>query len=101
MQEVSDSALTLSTGVIQKQEIRRVWVKGHGHRLRNTLIGAGIGAGVGLGFGAAIDSDCSPNSFFCTGNKGKAIGTPLFAALGAGIGAVLPAHSWKQVYRSN
>jgi hypothetical protein len=99
LQDVSDSALTLNTGTIQMQDIRRVLAKGHGHRVRNTLIGAGIGAGVGLGLGASIDSDCSTTSLICTGNKGKAIGTPLFAVLGAGVGAVLPAHAWKEVYR--
>lgn len=100
LQNVSDSSLTLNNGPILKQDIQRVWVKGKGHRVKHTLIGAAIGAGVGLGLGEAIDNDCSPNSIVCSGNRGKAIGIPLFAAIGAGIGAALPAHSWQEIYRN-
>jgi hypothetical protein len=72
-----------------------------GHRGRHALIGAAIGAGAGLGIGAAIDNDCSPNSIVCTGNKGKAILTPVLGLLGAGIGALLPAGGWQEIYRSD
>jgi hypothetical protein len=79
--------------------IRSISTKGRGHRGRNVLIGAAIGAGIGLGFGAAVDR-CPANAIVCTGNKGKAIGTPLFALLGAAVGAILPSARWQTIYRS-
>jgi hypothetical protein len=99
--EVSDSTLILSNGpALHKEDIQRVWVKRQGHRGKHALIGAGIGAGTGLGLGAAADNSCSQTSIICTGNRGKAIATPVFALLGAGIGAALPAHNWDEIYRS-
>jgi hypothetical protein len=83
-----------------RNNVRRVSLKGHSHRGRNALIGGGIGAGAGLGAGASIDNNCSKTSIVCTGNKGKAILTPAFAFLGAGIGAMLPSGGWHQIYRS-
>lgn len=85
---------------LSREQVNRILVKRKGHRGRNALIGAGIGAGAGLGAGAAIDSDCSKTSFFCTGNKGKAILTPVFGLLGAGIGALIPSGGWREIYRS-
>jgi len=87
---------TLSRTSVQQVSSRR-----SGHRGWHALIGAAIGAGAGLGTGAAIDNDCSHNSIVCTGNKGKAILTPVFGLLGAGIGALLPTGGWQEVYRSN
>jgi hypothetical protein len=86
---------TLSLNSVQQVSSRRA-----GHRGRHALIGAAIGAGAGLGTGAAIDNDCSRNSIVCTGNKGKAILTPVFGLLGAAIGALLPAGGWQEIYRS-
>lgn len=101
LQSVSDDAISLGgTESYPKQDIQRVLVKKPGHRGRNALIGLGIGAATGLGIGAAADNDCSKTSFFCTGNMGKAIGTPLFGALGAGIGALIPTGGWREVYRN-
>jgi hypothetical protein len=87
---------TLSRSSVKKVSSRRA-----GHRGRHVLIGAAVGAGVGLGIGAAIDNDCSSNSIVCTGNKGKAILTPVFGLVGAGIGALLPAGGWQEVYRAD
>ena len=43
LQEVSDSAITLSDGqVLNSADVRRVWVKRHGHRGMHALIGAGV-----------------------------------------------------------
>lgn len=101
LQSVSDDAIALGASEsYPKQDIQRVLVKKPGHRGRNALIGLGIGAVTGLGIGAAADNDCSKTSFFCTGNMGKAIGTPLFGGLGAGIGALIPTGGWREVYRS-
>lgn len=86
---------TLSRSSVQQVSSRRA-----AHRGRHALIGAAIGAGAGLGTGSAIDN-CPPHSIVCTGNKGKAILAPVFGLLGAGIGALLPAGGWQEVYRSN
>ncbi len=103
-ESADDRSLVIRSGKgeqnISRDQVTRVLVKGKSHRKRNALIGAGIGAGAGLAAGAAIDNDCSRNSFFCTGNKGKAILTPLWGLLGAGIGAVIPSGGWHEVYRS-
>ena len=85
---------------IARETVQRVAIKTNSHRGKHALIGAAIGAGGGLGAGIAIDNDCSATSIVCTGNKGKAIATPLFALLGAGIGALLPAGGWREVYRA-
>ena len=102
---VSDEAIVIhSRGADQsvpRQNVQQVYSKRPGHRGRHALIGAAIGAGAGLGTGAAIDADCSPQSFVCTGNLGKAIVTPLFGLLGAAIGAALPTGGWREIYRSN
>jgi len=85
---------------LARDTVRRVSLKTNSHRGKHALIGAAIGAGGGLGAGIAIDNDCSPNAIVCTGNKGKAILTPVFALLGAGIGALLPASGWREIYRA-
>jgi hypothetical protein len=85
---------------IARETVRRVSIKTNSHRGKHALIGATIGAGAGLGSGIAIDNDCFPNAIVCTGNKGKAILTPAFALFGAGIGALLPAGGWHEIYRA-
>jgi hypothetical protein len=87
---------------IARDAVRRVSIKTNSHRGKHALIGAAIGAAGGLGAGIAVDNalGCSPNAIFCTGNKGKAIATPGFALIGAGIGALLPAGGWHEIYRA-
>lgn len=103
-QAANDTGVVVHLGesdqTFSREQVTRIRVKSKGHRGRNVLIGAGIGAGAGLGAGAAIDNDCSKTSIVCTGNKGKAILTPVFGLLGAGIGALLPSGGWHEVYRS-
>ena len=102
-QSASEDALVLRVAgedrSIARDTVRRVSLKTNSHRGKHALIGAAIGAGGGLGAGIAIDNDCSATSIVCTGNKGKAILTPVFALLGAGIGALLPAGGWHEIYR--
>ena len=103
-ESANDGAVVIRSGkgeqTLSQDQVARILVKGKSHRKRNALIGAGIGAGAGLGAGAAIDNNCSGSSILCTGNKGKAILTPLWGLLGAGIGALLPSGGWREVYRS-
>jgi hypothetical protein len=103
-QSATEDALVLRVAggdrSIARETVRRVSLKTNSHRGKHALIGAAIGAGGGLGAGIAIDNDCSPNAIVCTGNKGKAILTPALALLGAGIGALLPAGGWREIYRA-
>ena len=103
-QSFTDEAIILhvksADQTILRQNLQSVSIRRAGHRGRNALIGGAIGAGVGLGAGVAIDR-CSPNEIVCTGNKGKAILTPVFGLLGALVGAVIPAGSWQQIYRAS
>jgi hypothetical protein len=102
-QFVSDDALVLRLAdgdrSFPRDTVQRVSIKRNGHRGKHALIGAAIGAGGGLGAGIAVDH-CTPTVIVCTENKGKAILTPGFALLGAGIGALLPAGGWREIYRS-
>jgi hypothetical protein len=81
---ISDTAIsyreTNGEQSIPKQEVLSVKLMEHKHRLRNTLIAAGVGAGVGAGIGAALNKPC-PSQSFCLDIGG--------AALPAGVGAVL------------
>src|SRR5580704_16317071 len=83
---ISDTAIsyreTNGEQSIPKQDVLSVKLMEHQHRLRNTLIVAGVGAGVGAGIGAALHKGCSSQSF-CLDIGG--------AALPAGVGAVLGA----------
>jgi hypothetical protein len=103
-QSVTDEAIIVHANgadrTLSRSSVQEVFSPRPGHRGRHVLIGAAIGAGAGLGVGAAIDNDCSAQSIVCTGNKGKAILTPVFGLIGAGIGAILPAGRWQGIYRS-
>jgi hypothetical protein len=88
--------------MLARSSIKSVSVKGPGHRMRHALIGLGIGAAGGLGAGAAVDAGCNPHAFLgCFGGPdfGKEVLTPVGAVLGLGIGALLPAGGWREVYR--
>lgn len=94
---VSDSGITLQEKAgektIERPDVRIVRLMKNKHRLRNTLIGAGVGAGVGGGIGAvSYHQKCGPGS---TPAGGTTIicGQPFFpkdfdAAFGAVIGFV-------------
>jgi hypothetical protein len=94
---VSDAAISLQAGgasqSIQKQEVESVKLMKNRHRLRNTLILAGVGAGVGAGIGAAQHHSCAPQTF-CLDFGGRtlpaAIGGTIGLLGGAVTGALLP-----------
>ena len=104
-QSVTDDAVIIHVNgadqTLSRSNVQEVSSRRPGHRGRHALIGAAIGAGAGLGTGAAIDNDCSSRSIVCTGNKGKAILTPVFGLIGAGVGALLPTGGWQEVYGSH
>jgi len=102
---VTDEAIVVSAATgeqtINRQSVVRVSSKGHGHRMRNALIGAGIGAGAGAGFGAAT-AHCG-NGFCIGATRGEVIGviTGIGAIVGALVGAVLPTGGWHEIYRAH
>ena len=97
---VSDTAISYrdenGEQAIAKQEVISVKVTDHKHRLRNTLIVAGVGAGAGAGIGAALHKSCQSPSF-CLDIGGAALPAGIGAVLGglggAVVGALLPSHS--------
>jgi hypothetical protein len=98
---VSDAAIsyteTAGERTIQKQDVRSVKLMENKHRLRNTLIVAGVGAGVGAGIGAATHKSCSAQQSFCLDIGGRALPAGIGAVVGglggAVVGALLPSHS--------
>jgi hypothetical protein len=86
---VSDTAVSYSEATgeqsIPKQEVLSVKLLENKHRLRNTLIVAGVGAGVGAAIGAASHKSCSSQSF-CLDIGGSALPAGGGAVLG-GVGA--------------
>ena len=81
---------------IPKQDVVSVKLLEHKHRLRNTLIVAGVGAGVGAGIGAALHKSCSSQSF-CLDIGGAALPAGVGAVVGglggAVVGVLLPSHT--------
>ena len=96
---VSDMGLfykeTLGEQSIPKQNVLQVKLMKNKHRLRNTLLIAGVGAGVGAGIGAATHKSCPPQGF-CLDIGGAAlpaaVGVVLGGSGGAVVGAFLPSH---------
>ena len=98
---VTDAAITLKEKsgeqTIQKQDVRIVRLMKNKHRLRNTLIGAGVGAGLGAGIGAATNHPCvpPPNALIgCIFSLTRGQQAAIFAApglvIGAAVGALWP-----------
>jgi outer membrane lipoprotein SlyB len=89
---VSDSAITLKDSVgeqsVPMQDVRSVKRAKSNHRLRNTLIGAGVGASAGAGITAAA---WDPDGFFGKG-VGAAVGAVIGGVAGAIVGVLLPSH---------
>ncbi|MGA7885743.1 MAG: hypothetical protein WCA44_08380 [Acidobacteriaceae bacterium] len=90
---VSATAIVLTeTGgdrTIAKQDVRTVKLLTGGHRLRHTLIGAGVGAGAGGGITAAA---WEPHGFLGGKGTGAAVGAIIGGVVGAIVGALLPSH---------
>ncbi len=78
---------------IQKEDIRTVKLMENKHRLRNTLICAGVGAGIGAGIGAAATQQTGSILLSVNRGKGAAVGAVLGVFGGAAVGVLLPSHS--------
>ena len=95
---VSDAAITLKEGggekSIAKQDVRSVKLTANQHRLRNTLIGAGVGAGAGAGI---VAGTWESGGFLGGKGVGAAVGAVIGGISGAVVGALLPSHS--TIYR--
>ena len=82
---------------IARTDVRRIYSQSGSHRLRNTLIGTGIGAAIGITVNATLgallrnESDEETASFLLV--------PPI--AIGAALGAILPAGTMKKVYDSS
>jgi hypothetical protein len=91
---VSDSAIVFTQAngnrTLQKQDVRSVKLMKTSHRLRNTLIAAGIGAGAGAGITAGA---WESNGFLGGKGAGAAVGAVIGGVAGAIVGAVLPSHN--------
>ena len=90
---VSDTAISFSDSKgeqsIQRQDVRSVKLMQNKHRLRNTLIGAGVGAGAGAGIIAATWEN---HGFLGGKGVGAAVGAVIGGVAGAAVGALLPSH---------
>jgi hypothetical protein len=96
---VSDSAISLKGSAgeqsVPMQDVRSVKIAKGNHRLRNTLIGAGVGAGAGAGITAAA---WEPHGFLGGRGVGATVGAVIGGLAGAIVGAVVPSHD--TVYRA-
>jgi len=93
LQLISDSAQTpISIPMAEISKLERSTGR-HGH----TLAGLGVGAGIGLGLGLAAAASSDPNSFVEIGASEVAVGTVLFAGVGALVGTLVRSESWVEV----
>jgi hypothetical protein len=105
-QSVSDDGIMLRLGkdsrTFERQNVLRVSTRGKGHRGRNALIGLAVGAGAGVIVGVASpelgQGKCAQGS--CINAESAALAGFVGAAVGTGLGAVLPTGGWHDVYRA-
>jgi hypothetical protein len=105
-QRLSDEGLAIRTGggeqTFERQNILRVSSQGKRHRGRNALIGLAVGAGAGVAVGVASpelgQGKCAQGS--CINAESATLTGFVGAAIGAGLGAVLPTGGWHDVYRA-
>ena len=105
-QSVKDEGLVVRTGggeqTFERQNILRVSSQGKSHRGRNALIGLAVGAGAGIVVGVASpelgQGKCAQGS--CVNAESAALAGVAGAAIGTGLGAVLPSGGWYDVYRA-
>jgi hypothetical protein len=95
---ISDTAISFSDTSgeksVQKQDVRSVKLMENKHRLRNTVIGAGVGAGAGAGI---VAGTWESGGFLGGKGVGAAVGAVIGGVSGAVVGALVPSHS--TIYR--
>jgi uncharacterized protein YcfJ len=100
-ESVSDSAISIRdvSGEMsaQKQDVRSVKLLSSNHRLRNTLIGAGVGAGAGAITGAVLGETQNKGFDIVTTGELTAAGALGSGVIGAVVGVLLPSHD--TIYR--
>jgi hypothetical protein len=93
--DVSDVAISLQSGgtsqSVPKQEVDTVKLMKKKHRLRNTLITAGVVAGISAGIGAAAHQPCSSTQTFCLDIGGRGLPAAIDGAIGLAVGAAIGA----------
>ena len=105
-QSVSDDGIVLRVGkdsqTFERKNVLRVSTRGNTHRGRNALIGLAVGAGAGVVVGVASpelgQGKCAQGS--CINATSAALAGFVGAAVGTGLGAVLPTGGWHDVYRA-
>jgi hypothetical protein len=105
-QSVSDDGIVLRLGkdtqTFERQTVLRVSTRGNSHRGRNALIGLAVGAGAGVIVAVASpelgQGKCAQGS--CINATSAMLAGFVGAAVGAGLGAVLPTGGWHDVYRA-
>jgi hypothetical protein len=105
-QSVSNDGLIVCTGggeqTFERQNVLRVSTRGNRHRGRNALIGLAVGASAGVIVGVASpelgQGKCAQGS--CINATSAALAGFVGAAVGTGLGAVLPTGGWHDVYRA-
>jgi hypothetical protein len=109
---VDGDALTIDLSprsqLVPRTSVVSVSVRRPGHRLRHMLIGLGVGAAGGLAAGAGFDDafPCRYKDLGCVAEpnvgkypSAKEIITPIGAAIGLAVGALMPAGGWRELYR--
>src|ERR1700678_2451728 len=94
-ENVSDSAISIRDASgemsVQRQDVRSVKLLSSGHRLRNTLICAGVGAGGGAIAGGAVGETQKPGFDIVTKGDLTAAGAVGGGVIGTIVGVLLPA----------
>lgn len=114
-ESLSDDKITLRQAAgeqtLARKDILRVSQKiGQDHGVRNALVGAVVGAGAGLGIGLTANHviwshvNCDEGPLFSCGYPPNPhwgiILTPVGFLAGAAIGAAVPTHAWRDLYRA-
>jgi len=114
-ESLSDDGITLRQAAgdqtLARKDIFRVSQKmGHDHPSRNPLIGAVVGTWAGLGIGLAANQvifshvNCTLGPAFNCGNPPNPHWDIILASVGVlagtAIGAAVPTHAWRNLYRA-
>ena len=98
LESITDDSIRLrSKGqplTIARAEVRRLYTQSGSRRLRNLLIGTGVGVAAGAVLYGTL-GELFRNE---TGDAPGLLFLPI--AIGAGVGAAMPARGWKKIYEN-